>query len=312
MARVPTSLDATDQADSDGDGLGDACDPCAGGADSDGDGVCDAVDNCPLVWNPTQLDTSTNGLGNARQPRSCNTDEGPRNDRSIQRISQILYPLCDRSPPKAHVARRGWRGALPLRYPSPMRLLFVAALVAFAGCSKSAMRSAQGHDAQAPDSGTGETQPSDSLGPADVVAGDSPIAGCTSLPVTWLDEPSPIVCPPDATTSACAGNDVGAVVARSFECISSWGAIPYQCKMWPSLDDSQEFVVLKVDYCAYGIDVQSLQACADHIQIEYYQRDMCSSCDGKRSSLRVLILPRDPRPVIAVSLGTIVPPCLPP
>jgi len=65
-----------DQADSDGDGLGDACDRCAGGLDSDGDGVCDAVDNCPLVWNPDQVNTDTNGMGNACDSQACFSAQG--------------------------------------------------------------------------------------------------------------------------------------------------------------------------------------------------------------------------------------------
>ena len=208
-----------------------------------------------------------------------------------------------------------------------MRLLLVAAMLCFAGCSKTALRST--HDGQAPDSPTdaaqptGDTRASDGQGPADafpvdlnsapdVIRPDEATAGCTSLPVTWLDEPSAIVCPPSAATSACAANDVGAVVARSSECLSSWGLIPFQCIMWPSLDDAQEFVVLKVEDCNGTIQVMSLLACADHIQIEYYELGTCSSCNGQRSYLRVLVLPRDARPVIAVSLGGIFPPCLPP
>ena len=51
-----------DQADSDGDGVGDACDT---GQDSDGDGVPDDEDNCPNTYNPDQADSDGDGIGDA-------------------------------------------------------------------------------------------------------------------------------------------------------------------------------------------------------------------------------------------------------
>jgi hypothetical protein len=50
-----------DQADIDGDGIGDACDVV--NDDPDKDGVLSLVDNCPNVYNPNQLDTDVDGIG---------------------------------------------------------------------------------------------------------------------------------------------------------------------------------------------------------------------------------------------------------
>ncbi|KAB1160375.1 T9SS type A sorting domain-containing protein [Tenacibaculum aiptasiae] len=56
----PTTANA-DQKDSDGNGIGDAC------QDTDGDGVLDVDDNCPTTANPDQKDTDGNGVGDACQ-----------------------------------------------------------------------------------------------------------------------------------------------------------------------------------------------------------------------------------------------------
>jgi len=56
-----------DQADTDGDGLGDVCD-----ADRDGDGVSNFTDNCPDDPNAGQTDTDGDGLGDACDPDDDN------------------------------------------------------------------------------------------------------------------------------------------------------------------------------------------------------------------------------------------------
>ncbi len=61
----PTVANST-QADRDGDGAGDACDP-VDNRDPDGDGVF-ASDNCPLSPNPDQADANLDGIGNECDP----------------------------------------------------------------------------------------------------------------------------------------------------------------------------------------------------------------------------------------------------
>jgi hypothetical protein len=56
------------QEDSDGDDIGDACDP-----DGDNDGIDNEDDNCPFVDNPDQADADGDGIGDA-----CDPDTGPR------------------------------------------------------------------------------------------------------------------------------------------------------------------------------------------------------------------------------------------
>ena len=65
-----------DQADTDHDGTGDACDATVRGPDTDGDGRPDIDDNCPNVANPGQADADGDGAGDA-----CDgTPRGPDGD----------------------------------------------------------------------------------------------------------------------------------------------------------------------------------------------------------------------------------------
>ncbi|HWL92574.1 MAG TPA: thrombospondin type 3 repeat-containing protein [Phycisphaerae bacterium] len=61
------ALANANQANADGDLLGDACDACPNDAanDADGDSVCGDVDNCPALSNADQANADTDGFGDA-------------------------------------------------------------------------------------------------------------------------------------------------------------------------------------------------------------------------------------------------------
>ena len=76
----------SDQADNDGDGIGDVCDD-----DDDNDGILDVNDNCPFTANADQADFDQDGIGDICDPDIDN--DGVSND-----IDQ-----CDNSPANATV-----------------------------------------------------------------------------------------------------------------------------------------------------------------------------------------------------------------
>ena len=61
-----------DQADIDGDGIGDVCDPDQ--TDTDADGVADSADNCPEDANADQADIDQDGIGDVCDPDQIDTD----------------------------------------------------------------------------------------------------------------------------------------------------------------------------------------------------------------------------------------------
>jgi hypothetical protein len=77
-----------DQADTDSDTLGDACDP-----DIDGDGILNADDNCPYVHNLDQLDSDGDDVGDA-----CDNCPAVHNLDQLDSDGDGLGNLCDKCP----------------------------------------------------------------------------------------------------------------------------------------------------------------------------------------------------------------------
>ena len=109
----PTVVNS-DQANSDGDTLGDACDNCPtvtnqNQANSDGDSRGDLCDNCPSVANSDQLDTDLDGLGN-----SCDTDDD--NDGFLDAADCAPVAPSVHGAPSAVASTLAWSGKSSLRW----------------------------------------------------------------------------------------------------------------------------------------------------------------------------------------------------
>jgi hypothetical protein len=74
----------TDQADLDGDFVGDVCD-----LDTDGDGVENTTDNCLITANADQLDNDENGVGNICESVTNNEDVIDDSDEDEPLVPQI-------------------------------------------------------------------------------------------------------------------------------------------------------------------------------------------------------------------------------
>jgi len=81
-----------DQADADGDGVGDACE-VGGPPDADRDGVPDATDVCPAVADPVQADGDADGVGDA-----CDNCPTVANPAQVDADGDGLGDACDLPP----------------------------------------------------------------------------------------------------------------------------------------------------------------------------------------------------------------------
>jgi hypothetical protein len=86
-----------DQADVDGDGKGDACDS-VNSTDTDHDGVFDVEDNCPAVSNADQRDSDHDGVGDA-----CDSGKPPLHDDGTDGDGDGIADAVDNCPLVANV-----------------------------------------------------------------------------------------------------------------------------------------------------------------------------------------------------------------
>lgn len=110
----------TTQADTDNDGIGDACDPFT---DKDGDGVQDSADNCPSHSNPSQSDSDGDGLGDA-----CDTVNNNSGGCSLSAEDQSMLDTVNAT--RAQARTCGSYGAFPVAAPLAWRCELQAAALA--------------------------------------------------------------------------------------------------------------------------------------------------------------------------------------
>jgi hypothetical protein len=99
----------SDQSDVDGDGIGDVCDPINDIPDSDGDEIVDEEDNCPTIANPDQADLDEDGAGDVCDPDDDNdglVDEDDLHPTEVVAVDLVMVGINDVSEYATYPVRR--------------------------------------------------------------------------------------------------------------------------------------------------------------------------------------------------------------